>query len=231
MPRALHRRVTRRGNIAGVANALADPSRAAMLDILMSGEAHPIGALARRVGVSAATASSHLQRLAAANLVVVDSVGRERRVRLAGTQVAELLERLATVAGPDAADAPAIDQLRFARTCYDHLAGHLGVAIVERLEALGWLYRTSDTLEPASALLAWLASHGHPVAADSRRPLSRACLDWTERVPHLAGRTGAALCSLARAETWVVPVRASRVLRLTTRGRLALLDELGLALR
>jgi len=231
MPRAQQRRTARRTNIAGVASALADPSRAEMLDILMGGEAHPIGALARRVGVSPATASSHLQRLAAANLVTVDTVGRERRVRLAGAEVAEVLERLSVIAGPDGAQAPAIDQLRFARTCYDHLAGHLGVAIVERLEALGWLYRTSDSLEPASALLAWLASHGHAVAEDARRPLSRACVDWTERVPHLAGRTGAALATLARSAGWVVPVRASRALRITTRGRKALLDELGLALR
>jgi len=231
MPRALHRRPARRANIAGVASALADPSRAAMLDILMGGDAYPIGALARRVGVSAATASSHLQRLSAANLVTVETVGRERRVKLAGVEVAELLERLSLIAGPDGAHASAIDQLRFARTCYDHLAGHLGVAIAERLEALGWLYRTSDTLEPASALLAWLASHGHAVATDSRRPLSRACIDWTERVPHLAGRTGAALASLARDAGWVVPVRSSRALRLTSRGRRALLDELGLAMR
>jgi DNA-binding transcriptional ArsR family regulator len=210
---------------------LADPSRAAMLDILMGGEAHPIGTLARRVGVSPATASSHLQRLAAANLVAVETAGRERRVRLAGTEVAEILERLSVLASPDGARAPAIDQLRFARTCYDHLAGHLGVAIVERLEALGWLYRTSDALEPASALLAWLASHGHAVAEDSRRPLSRACIDWTERVPHLAGRTGAALATLVRSAGWVTPVRGSRALRLTTRGRRALNDELGLALR
>jgi DNA-binding transcriptional ArsR family regulator len=229
MPRRAVRTVVRAPDISGVASVLADPSRAQMLDILLDGEAHAIGALARRAGVSAPTASSHLRRLDDAGLVAIEVVGRERRVRLAGADVAEVLERIAALARPRATGT-AMDHLRFARTCYDHLAGLLGVAIAERLVDLGWLYRTSDNLEPSSALLAWLAQHGHPVADDARRPLSRACVDWTERTHHVAGRVGGALAALAMSAGWVARVRASRALRLTERGRRALADELGLAL-
>jgi DNA-binding transcriptional ArsR family regulator len=218
-------------DISGLASVLADPSRAGMLDVLLDGEAHPIGTLARRVRVSPATASSHLRRLDEAGLVVVEQVGRERRVRLASADVAAVLEYIAVLARPNV-HAPELHHLRFARTCYDHLAGLLGVAIAERLVDLGWLYRTSDNLEPSARLLAWLADHGHPVAEEARaRPLSRACVDWTERSPHLAGRVGASLASLVIEAGWVRRVRASRSLRLTDRGRRAFADELGLVLR
>ena len=217
-------------DISGLASVLADPSRAGMLDVLLDGEAYPIGTLARRVRVSAATASSHLRRLGDAGLVTVEIVGRERRVRLAGAEVAAVLEHIAVLARPRVR-ATELDHLRFARTCYDHLAGLLGVAIAHRLVDLGWLYRTSDSLEPSSRMLAWLAAHGHPVAEDRKRPLSPACVDWTEREPHLAGRVGAALASLVLEAGWVRRVRASRSLRITERGRRAFADELGLVLR
>lgn len=217
-------------DISGLASVLADPSRAGMLDILLDGDAHPIGALARRVRVSPATASSHLRRLDDAGLVRVETRGRERHVRLAGPEVAAVLEHIAVLARGDAA-APELHHLRFARTCYDHLAGHLGVAVTARLVDLGWLYRTSDNLEPSTQLLEWLAAHGHPVSETRSRPLARACVDWTEREPHLAGRAGAALASLVIARGWVRRVRASRSLRLTDKGRRAFGDELGLVLR
>jgi DNA-binding transcriptional ArsR family regulator len=215
--------------IAHIASVLADPSRAAMLDILLDGDAHAIGRLARHAGITAATASSHLRKLDDAGLVTVTTVGRERHVRLAGAEVAEALERLAALAQRTAPPSRTA-ALRFARTCYDHLAGALGVAITCALVERGWLYRTSDTFEPASPFLAWLASRGHAISEDPRRPLSRACLDGTERVPHLAGRTGAALAALAIAERWVVRVRDSRALRLTARGRSALEVDLALSL-
>jgi hypothetical protein len=162
--------------------------------------------------------------------VTVETVGRERRVRLANADVAAVLEQIAVLARSNVR-APELHHLRFARTCYDHLAGLLGVAIAERLVDLGWLYRTSDNLEPSARLLAWLAGHGHPVADDRARPLSRACVDWTEREPHLAGRVGASLATLVIDAGWVRRVRASRSLRLTDRGRRAFADELGLVLR
>jgi len=217
-------------SISGLAAVLADPSRVAMLDILLDGSALPIGRLARRVGISAATASSHLRRLLDARLVAIDVVGRERRVRLAGPDVAELLERIAVLADDGRRHATQLDRMRFARTCYDHVAGLLGVALAERLCAIGWLHRTSDNFEPAPALFTWLAGHGHPISDDPRRPLTRACVDWTERVPHIAGRTGAAIATLFLDAGWVVRTRESRALRLTGRGSGALERELGLQL-
>jgi DNA-binding transcriptional ArsR family regulator len=215
--------------IAGLAGVLAEPSRVSMLDLLLDGDAHAIGRLARTASVSAATASSHVRKLVDAGLVVVEARGRQRMVRLAGGEVAELLERLAALSAP-AATRPRLDQLRFARTCYDHLAGVLAVLVVNALVDRGWLYPTSDNLEPAPALLAWLADHGHAVDLGGTRALSRACVDWTERVPHVAGKVGAALADVFVSNRWVARIRDTRALRVTERGRLALAREIGLSL-
>lgn len=226
-------------DIARVAGVLADRSRVAMLDALLDGNTHTIGALARRAGVTAATASGHLRRLIDEQLVLATHHGREHRVRLASPDVALLLESLAGLAVPvpppvaTTASAARARELRFARICYDHLAGAVGVGVTGALLDRSWLRFHDDTFTAAPALLAWLADHGHPLADDtrSRRPLARACLDWSERTPHLAGRIGAALANLALAKQWVVRVRGSRALRLTTRGRTALAGELAVAFR
>ena len=233
MPRRAAPPPSRDPDVATLAAVVADRSRAAMLEALLDGEAHAIGQLARHAGITAATASTHLRKLVDARLVVVATAGRERRVRLASPEVAELLERLATLAAPTAAATPAArsraGQLRFARTCYDHLAGALAIRVVAALVDRGWLHRTTDSFEPAPALFAWLAARGHPVAVSGRRPLSRACLDWSERVPHVAGRIGAALADVVLAERWVARVRDSRALRVTDRGRVGLARELGVS--
>ncbi len=228
MARRAHPRSHQDPDVPGLAAVLADPSRNAMLDVLLDGRAHAIGVLAQRAAISAATASSHLGRLLEARLVDVATVGRERHVRLAGPDVAELLERLAVLAAPVGSSRAA--ELRFARTCYDHLAGALGVAVRAALVQRGWLHATGDSFEPAPALFAWLAEQGHPVEiAGHRRPLSRACLDWSERVPHVAGRIGAAIAAVVVDAGWVSRVRGTRALRITSRGRPAMARELGVA--
>src|SRR5262249_44339310 len=150
-----------------------------------------IGTLARRAGVSASTASSHLVKLEQARLVTVDSVGRERRVRLASAEAAHLLEQLAVLAAAPHAPTPyarrRAAELRFARTCYDHLAGVLGVIVTTALVDRGWL-RDGD-LAPSPPFATWLDGHGQSIETTSR-PMSRACIDWSERVPHLAGAAG-----------------------------------------
>lgn len=220
-------------DIARLASVLADRSRVAMLDALLDGNAHTIGALARHAGITAATASGHLRRLLDEHLVVAPHRGRERRVQLAGPAVAQLLESIAglTVPAPQPITTAATTrarELRFARTCYDHLAGVLGVRVTGALVDRHWLRPHDDAFTPAPALLTWLADRGHPLTDDppSRRPLARACLDWSERTPHLAGRVGAALADLALHHHWVVRIRGSRALRLTSRGRAALATEL-----
>lgn len=221
-------------DIARVAGVLADRSRVAMLDALLDGNAYTIGALARRAGVTAATASGHLRRLVDEQLVLATHHGREHRVRLASPEVARLLESLAGLAVPvpppvaTTAAATRARELRFARICYDHLAGAVGVRVTAALLDRSWLSSHDDTFTATPALLTWLADHGHPLTDEprSRRPLARACLDWSERTPHLAGRIGAAIADLALAKQWVVRVRGVRTLRLTTRGRTALASEL-----
>jgi DNA-binding transcriptional ArsR family regulator len=224
-------------DIARVAGVLADRSRVAMLDALLDGRAHAIGALARHAGITAATASGHLRRLLDERLVTVDAAGRSRRVRLASPGVAQLLESLAALVAPSpsppaatAGSTSRARELRFARTCYDHLAGVVGVAVTGALLERRWLRARDDSFAPAPALLAWLAGHGQPLVDEprARRPLARACLDWSERTPHLAGRLGAAIADLALAKQWLVRARDSRALRLTARGRTALFDELAL---
>jgi len=205
-----------------------------MLDALLDGSTHSIGALARHAGVTAATASGHLRRLIDEQLVAVAHEGRERRVRLAGPGVAQLLESIAALAVPGPAPLATSHaslrarELRFARTCYDHLAGIVGVRVTGALLDRKWLRLRDDAFTATPDLLAWLADHGRPIDEEprTRRPLVRACLDWSERTPHLAGRIGAAIADLAIANQWVVRVRGSRALRLTARGRTALAGEL-----
>jgi DNA-binding transcriptional ArsR family regulator len=222
-------------DIARLAGALADRSRVAMLDALLDGSALAIGALARRAGITAATASGHLRRLVDERLVTVERDGRSHRVRLAGPAIAQLLESIAALVPPPAPPATATAaattrarELRFARTCYDHLAGVVGVRVTGALVDRRWLEPRDDGFAAAPGLLAWLADHGQPLADEppSRRPLVRACLDWSERTPHVAGRIGAAIADLALARQWVVRVRDSRALRLTDRGRAAFAREL-----
>jgi DNA-binding transcriptional ArsR family regulator len=231
MPRRALLRTVPDPDIARLAGVLADASRVAMLDVLLDGEAHAIGTLARRAGVSASTASSHLAKLEEARLVCVDSVGRERHVRLASAEVAHVLEQLSILAAAPRAATPfarrRADELRFARTCYDHLAGVLGVLVTTALVDRGWL--AGGELVPSPAFATWLADHGQTIEA-STRPMSRACIDWSERVPHLAGAVGAALAGVFVDERWVMRVRDGRALRVTARGKAALADELGITL-
>lgn len=180
-------------DIARLAAVLADASRVAMLDALLDGNAHAIGALARHAGVTAATASGHLRRLSDEKLVIVNREGREHLVRLAHQGVAHLLETMSELARPADAHTVASSararELRFARTCYDHLAGVLGVRVAGALLDRKWLQARDDSFIPTPALFEWLADHARPFAVDdrSRRPLTRACLDWSER-----GRTALA---------------------------------------
>lgn len=227
-------------DIARFASVLADPSRAAMLDALLDGGAHTIGALARHAGITAATASGHLRRMVDEHLVIVVPAGRERRVRLTSSRIARLLESMATlavaaapaVAAPSATTATAASrarELRFARTCYDHFAGVVGVAITRTLLSRRWLRTRGGMFTVEPPLIAWLAGHGQnmDMRSGARRPLARACLDWSERTPHIAGQVGAALVEIAFVKRWVVRVRGSRAVRLTTRGRTAFTHDLG----
>lgn len=217
-------------DISAVASAMGNPARAQMLSALLGGRALPATELARLARVSPSTASAHLGRLTEAGLVRVDRRGRHRCHRLASDQVAEALEALAALAptrpvrslreGNQAAAE------RAARSCYDHLAGALGVALADRMCDLGGLDRESLSVVDARAFRAL----GVDAAglAPGRRPVTRWCLDWSERRPHLAGALGAAVLEGLLASGWLARRPHGRALAVTPAGRAGLLDGLGL---
>lgn len=223
------------GALAAVAALVGDPTRAAMLARMLDGRAHTTSELARHCGVALSTASQHLGRLVDGSLVEVVAQGRHRYHRLAGAEVAAVLERLhglAVAMAPAPVRAPA--GLAFARTCYDHLAGTVAVAVHDRLLALGALVADDVGTRLGSTGEATLVDLGVPAAAIAARatvrgrPLARPCLDWTERRPHLAGRLGGALLDAFVAQAWVARRLSSRAVDVTTTGRRALAARLGL---
>jgi DNA-binding transcriptional ArsR family regulator len=225
--------------IAEVAAVVGEPARAAMLTVLMDGRALTATELAGVAGVTPQTASTHLARLVAAELVVVETQGRHRYHRLANPRVARMLEGLMQHAS--ASDwtrraprtGPRDEALRQARTCYDHLAGRLGVAIADAL-----IDRGHVVIEDEAGLITgkgakFLAKAGIELPSAARqgrlvsRPLCRLCLDWSERRPHLAGRVGAALCRHSFDAGWIRRVDGTRAVAVTPRGQVAMAKVFG----
>jgi DNA-binding transcriptional ArsR family regulator len=221
-------------NVAAVASLIADPARAAMLAALLDGRALPAGELAYAAGITAQTASSHLAKLLDGGLLSVETEGRHRYYRLAGSHIAQALEHLAAIrpAGPvrrKALDARG-QELRFARCCYDHLAGHLGVTVTRGLQERGFIVPAANKrFAVTSAGATWFGGIGLDVAAlkPGRRGLARQCLDWTERTHHLAGPLGVQFMAVLCASGWLRRVPNSRAVRLTPRGRTELQRQLG----
>ncbi len=205
-----------------------------MLEALLSGEVASSGQLARHAGVTAQTASGHLANLVSARLVTRTVRGRFRDYALAGPSVAEAVEALMRLATPvvalTAGQGQAGQALRRARTCYDHLAGELGVAVTEAMVRRKLLTFLRGSYAMTAAGRRWLAALGIelPPAQSSPRPLLRACLDWSERRPHLAGVLGARLAAAFFRLGWIRRVRGSRAVRVTDFGSKALLAHLGL---
>jgi len=220
--------------LAALAGLLADGTRASICLALLDGRAWTAGELARATGVTAPTVSAHLDKLVAGDLLAQVRQGRHRYVRLAGPQVAQLVEDLSVHAGPPPAPrslraASAGAAMARARTCYDHLAGALGVAVTDALLERG-LLQQSTGFSVTDAGLEWFDALGIDLAAvrpGSRRPMARSCLDWTERRPHLAGRAGAALCTYALEQGWCERIGSQRALRITGKGRETMAELLG----
>jgi DNA-binding transcriptional ArsR family regulator len=222
--------------LAAVAALLADRTRACFCLALLDGRSWTAGELARHAGVARSTATEHLNALVGAGLLAQERQGRHRYVRLAGPEVAELIERLGSLAEPSAPAVKAPGSLSAAgrgralaraRTCYDHLAGALGVALTDAMTDRGLLDWTHGlTLTPAGR--DWLAELAIPAPAGTRRPAVRPCLDWTERRPHLAGAVGAAICRHAFETGWLTRIGTTRAVRLTEAGRAAFARHLGL---
>ena len=222
--------------LADLAGLLADETRATFCLALLDGRAWTAGELARHAGVAPSTATEHLHRLIGGGFLVEHRQGRHRYVRLAGPTIAALIEDLSAHLPPpqparSLRAATVSAAMARARTCYDHFAGRLGVAIADAMTEAGLLDQASGfALTPAGQ--DWLTG---TLGVDpdqlrpAKRPLARGCLDWTERRPHLAGTAGARLCQHALDQRWVQRIGTSRAVRVTPEGERAFKNVLDMA--
>ena len=212
---------------ARIAASIGDPTRARMLAALLGGESLPSGDIARAAGVNPSTASEHLAKLVHEGLVIVEPRGRHRYFRVADADVARALEALSLVAERHASDAKWLREpyrsLKHARTCYRHLAGELGVELLRSLLARRRVAPTADGYEITRAGRTWLESIGVDASASLRAErYAYACLDWSERRDHMAGRLATTLLDHFLAKRWLVRIEDTRALRLTPEGKRAL---------
>lgn len=226
--------------VVRIAALIGEPARAAMLLQLMDGRAMTATELARVAGISPATGSRHLALMVQADLLRVNPVGRHRYYRIGSQQVARLVEDLLRVAGVEASDrkvgrtGPKEEAMRQARTCYDHVAGRLGVAIADKLaddravvlEAEGgWVTgRLADSLGRLGLDEPGLCGPGRP----RQRALCRPCMDWSERRLHVAGHLGASILEACLGRGWLSRRSSSRALDIRPNGQLAFRNWLGL---
>ena len=218
--------------IAATAALLGDPARANILAALLDGRALTAKELAYAAHVTAQTASGHLSKLSEGGLLMAEKQGRHRYYRLASPLVGQMLEGVMAVAGPEPPRTGAWrggEALRTARTCYDHLAGRLGVALADALLEHGHVALASDGGEVTEVGKRFLDAFGAS-PAPGRRVFCRPCLDWSERRPHLAGRLGAALASRCFELGWVAQQRDTRALAISAAGRLGFRETFGIVL-
>lgn len=212
---------------ARIAATIGDPTRARMLAALMGGTYLSAGELAAAAGVTAQTASGHVAQLLASELVVLRTQGRHRYFRLADADVARVLESLSLVAergaSADKWQQGAYRPLKAARTCYTHLAGELGVALLDGLQAQGTLAPSGGAFELTAQGREQLAGLGLEVAEGrASRRFAYPCLDWSERRDHLAGSLASALLEHCLERRWLRRTAGSRAVVLTPAGRQAL---------
>jgi DNA-binding transcriptional ArsR family regulator len=232
-------------DISVVGALLADRARCQILVALLDGRALPASVLAAEAGVAASTASGHLGRLTDAGLLTVERYGRHRYYRLAGPEVASVIETLSTLAPArpvrSLREGSRAARLRAARTCYDHLAGRLGVLVMASILERGYLTGGDGLFDPVTAVDDRPSAGGHDVdytVTDSGRkffadlgigPLAgrravRYCVDWTEQRHHLSGEAGRAILRWMLDQRWLVRERSSRALRVSEAGRTGLRD-------
>lgn len=222
--------------VVRIAAAIGEPARARILYCLMDGRARTSTELAIVAEVSPSTASAHLNRLKAERLIKVLVQGKHRYYRLDGLDVARMLEGLSVLAGGARGKfVPGKpSRLRAARTCYDHIAGTMGVALHNRFKTLGWLSASpkdkENSYELTPAGTKGFEALGIDIEANRglRRRFACACLDWSERRPHVGGALGAALLNVALKRKWLIGDLDSRALSVTSAGRREMLSRFGL---
>jgi DNA-binding transcriptional ArsR family regulator len=221
--------------VSSIAAAIGEPARARMLYCLVDGHARTSTELAAVSEVSPSTASAHLSRLKSVRLVKVFAQGKHRYYSLSGQHVADALEALSVVAGPshDRFVPNTPSRLRAARTCYDHMAGALAVSLHDRFKELKWLSDASaagDAYDLTKDGAKAFEALGIDLEATRtlRRRFAFACLDWSERRPHVGGALGAAVLNVALKRKWVIQDLDSRALSVTRAGRRDMLTRFGL---
>jgi DNA-binding transcriptional ArsR family regulator/ribosomal protein S19E (S16A) len=211
-------------NIATVAALIGDPARATMLTALMDGRALTVTELAQQAGVAPCTANGHLSKLEAAGLLSTEKQGRYRYIRLSGSGVASILEGLMGLAARTrhvpVRTGPKDLALRKARVCYDHLAGDRGVRMFDSLEAKGFIAGTGAALSVTDRGQRFFRRFGIELhmLSSTRRPLCRACLDWSERRSHLAGALGAVILHRLYECGWAARESGGRALLFSREG-------------
>lgn len=210
--------------MAMIASLVGDPARSNMLTALMGGRALTATELAQEAGITPQTASSHLAKLEAGHLVIPEKQGRHRYFRLSGPDVAGVLEGLMGLAARAGhlrvRTGPADPGLRRARVCYDHLAGDLGVRMLDSMTEQKFLHVHQGNVALTSRGERFIADFGIDLSKlnGSRRPLCKACLDWSVRRSHLAGSLGAAILSRFYGLKWARREKDSRVVTFTPKG-------------
>lgn len=228
--------MTTTNQLAEIGALVGDPARAAIIMALMDGRALTAGELASAAGITPQTTSGHLARLVDGGLLSVERQGRHRYHRLASTEVAHFVETMMVRAEnlprrTGIRTGPKDDRMRLARTCYDHIAGRLGVAVADALARRGAIRVDDGAGLVTDEGFRFFEKIGLEVAEKrpgSRRPLCRPCLDWGERRPHLAGRLGAAILSHFLENGIVRRVGGSRALMITPMGRAVLRRDFGI---
>jgi len=216
-------------SMAEVASLVGEPARAAMLQAMMDGRALTATELANVAGITPQTASSHLGQLCSSGLVSMLQQGRHHYHRLASPQVAQLLESLMLVAAgtltPRTRTGPRDEAMRLVRTCYDHMAGQLGVGIADAMQRQGWVEMDEDAGLVTPLGGAFLSRLGIELdrSPEKRRtralPLCRICLDWSERRPHFSGRLGQELFRHSLTLGWVRKRPGTRALDVSPEGK------------
>jgi DNA-binding transcriptional ArsR family regulator len=220
-------------SIAPVAALAGDPARANMLAALSGGMALTASELAGEAGVTLQTASSHLAKLEGAGLISATRQGRHRYFRLADNDVAQMLEAIMNVAARTGQmrtrPGPSDPALRHARICYDHLAGEMGVSLLDSLLGKECVVRERDELRLTKSGVAFMTGLRIDIdeLSGQRRPLCRACLDWSMRRHHLGGALGAALLKRFQELGWVARIDESRALRFTPSGEMHFVKTFG----
>jgi DNA-binding transcriptional ArsR family regulator len=220
--------------IAEIAALAGDPARANILTALLDGRAMTATELAYAARVTPQTTSAHLAKLTEAGLITATPQGRHRYFKLASPKVAQMLESIVAVAGDNRPRFRPLSrqarELQAARVCYDHLAGQLGVRIADAMIARGYLVVEDDVARFTETGTRYLWDLGIDlrVAGKGRRQLCRACLDWTERRPHIGGAIGAALAERWLALGWITRAKDSRAVTVTPEGERGFRDSLGM---